>query len=278
MEPKDRIIVALDVPNLANALPLVEQLAPEVGMFKVGSQLYTAEGPAVIKTIQERGGGIFLDLKYHDIPNTVAEASREAIKLGVQMFNVHCSGGIAMMQVAVKAAEETVAGAETMLASRPVILGVTVLTSLDYATLYRMGFVTGFTTAEIDEQARRRGGFWNKEAQEELEREHVRALVKTLAQLAKEAGLDGVVASPQEIRVIREACGPNFLIVTPGIRLAGAEQHDQARVGTPRGAIAAGADYLVTGRPILQAPDPVEAAKHIAEEITAAMAERKETP
>jgi orotidine-5'-phosphate decarboxylase len=221
-----RVIVPLDVPTLAEAVALAKRLAGHVAAVKIGKQLFTAEGPAAIRAMHDLGLRVFLDLKYHDIPNTVAGAVTAAKSLGVWLMNVHASGGGEMMRAAAKAA----AGPD-----RPLVIAVTVLTSFS-EDAYRT--ITG-TSRTIEAQ------------------------VLHLAQETKTAGLDGVVASPHEIRAIRQACGPGFLIVTPGVRPADAAPNDQQRVMTPAEAIRAGADFLVIGRPITAAPDPVEAAKHI---------------
>ncbi len=242
-----RIIPALDV-SLARAIELADLLVPFVGMMKVGKQLYTAAGPSVIRAIRERGGGVFLDLKFHDIPNTVAAASAEAVKLGVSMFNVHCMGGLKMMQSARESADAT---AKELKRERPLILGVTVLTSLDYPAL-----------TEIYP-------FLNVDLPGEEQDRFIRDFVVHLALLAKKAGLDGVVCSPQEVAPIRAACGPGFVIVTPGVRPLGSAKGDQSRVGTPGQAIADSADYLVIGRPVTEAEDPVQAVHDIAAEIAA---------
>ena len=214
---------------------MARRLRNVIRLFKVGSQLYTAEGPRVIDRLAGLGYEVFLDLKFHDIPNTVAGAVVAAAELcDVTMLTLHASGGTAMMQ----AAREALAGRKT----RPALLGVTVLTSLDSESLREIG-VTG-TPAE---QA-----------------------VK-LAKLTQDAGLDGVVTSAQEVAEIRRACGAKFLIVVPGIRPASAEVHDQSRVATPGEATRAGANYLVVGRPISAAPDPRKAAKAIAAEIESAL-------
>ena len=261
IEAKERIIVALDVPSLDEALKLVEQLHPYVGYFKVGLELLTSEGaPKVVQAIKETGGRIFYDGKFKDIPNTVAGASRAATKLGVDIFNVHCLGGSAMMREARKAAEET---ATAMGRSRPLVLGVTILTSLNYDDLVVLGFYNELNIADPQELA-------------DIKRQRVEYLVAhKLAWLAQESGLDGVIASPQEIQAIRKYCQPEFQVVTPGVRPLWAATGDQKRVMTPGEAIKAGASYLVIGRPITQPPaeigSPVEAAKRIAEEITAAM-------
>jgi orotidine-5'-phosphate decarboxylase len=225
-EARDRLVVALDFPARAAALEMVERLRGEVGMFKVGKQLFTAEGPDLVREIVARGEKVFLDLKFHDIPNTVAGAVESAARLGVSLVNVHASGGLAMMQAAAKAARGT--------GTR--VLGVTVLTSLGAPDLAAVGF------SEPPER-----------------------LVIRLAKLAQEAGLDGVVAAPTELALLRAELGPDFVLLTPGIRLPGGEAQDQVRIATPQQAVAAGADYIVVGRPITQADDPVEMARRIVE-------------
>ena len=231
----NRILVALDVDSSAKALALADTLRGTVAGYKIGKQLFTAEGPDVVRALTARGDRVFLDLKFHDIPNTVAGAVRSAMATGAWMVNVHASGGSAMMRAAAQAAHDTAAKTG---AARPLVIGVTVLTSMDEAALAEVG-----TTRPVIEQ------------------------VVHLARLAKAAGLDGVVASPQEIAAIRTACGPDFHIVTPGIRPAGqAGTDDQARTLTPKEAVAAGATYLVIGRPITAAADPRAAAEAIAAE------------
>jgi orotidine-5'-phosphate decarboxylase len=236
--PADRLIVALDVDSIDSATRLVDTLAGQVTRFKIGSQLYTAAGPSVVDAVKKRGGEVFLDLKFHDIPNTVEGAAREAVRLGVFMFNVHASGGRAMMRAAAKGAADA---AQTLGVARPLVIAVTVLTSLDRAAL----------------------------ASELHVASSVEGHVLHLCTLAREAGLDGNVASPNEIRAIRNAMGRAWAIVTPGVRPAGSERNDQSRVATPRAAVEAGADYLVVGRPITGAPDPVRAAAAILAEMHA---------
>ncbi|MCC7123974.1 MAG: orotidine-5'-phosphate decarboxylase [Acidobacteria bacterium] len=232
----NRILVALDVDSRAKALHLADQLRGTVAGYKIGKQLFTAEGPDVVRALTSRGDRVFLDLKFHDIPNTVAGAVKSAIATGAWMVNVHASGGSAMMRAAATAAREQAA---KLGVTPPLVIGVTVLTSMDEAALAEIG-----TTRSVLEQ------------------------VVHLARLAKDAGLDGVVASPQEIAAIRAACGPDFAIVTPGIRPAGeAGKDDQARTLTPAQAVAAGATYLVIGRPITAASDPRAAAEGIAAEL-----------
>jgi orotidine-5'-phosphate decarboxylase len=226
--------VALDYDRLRAAVALARRLRGAVGLLKIGSQLYTAEGPRAIDRLAGFGFEIFLDLKFHDIPNTVAGAVAAAADLrAVTMLTLHASGGLGML----RAAREALTGKRT----RPALLAVTLLTSLNPAAMREIG-IAG-TPA-------------------------VRALA--LAKLAKEAGMDGVVASAHEARVIRRACGPKFLIVVPGVRPAAADANDQSRVATPAEAVRAGADYLVLGRPITAAPDPRAAAIAIAKELETA--------
>lgn len=228
-DPKERLIVALDVEGLAQAKSLLDRLQGVVGTYKIGSQLFTASGPAAVELVKKRGGSVFLDLKFHDIPNTVAGAVREAARLGVSMLNVHASGGTAMLKAAAEAAREA---AREFNIAKPLCLAVTVLTSLDRALLQReLGVAVS-----------------------------VEGHVLHLAGLAKAAGLDGSVCSPQEIRTVRNALGREWIIVTPGVRPTGSGTGDQARVSTPEQAISAGADYLVVGRPITGAPEPAAAA------------------
>ena len=232
MAPPDRLLVALDVESLRDAEALLGRLDGVVTGCKIGSQLFTAAGPAAVESARKRGFRVFLDLKFHDIPTTVAGAVREAARLGVAMLNVHASGGVAMMRAAAEAAAD-------FAAPRPLVLGVTVLTSLDRGTLAREVGVP----ASVD------------------------AHVLHLADRAREAGLDGCVASPREVRALRLALGPQWVIVTPGIRMPAAGADDQTRVATPRQARDAGADYVVVGRPITAAPDPAAAAAEILRQI-----------
>jgi orotidine-5'-phosphate decarboxylase len=205
-------------------------------MFKIGKQLFTAEGPRAVASIARLGSPIFLDLKFHDIPNTVAGAVRATASLpGVRLVNVHSLGGLAMMRAAARAAKES--------PSRPRVIAVTLLTSMDTREARRVG-IAG----------------------------RLESRVVALARLAQRAGLDGVVASPLEIRAIRRACGPKFLIVTPGVRPAASGRGDQSRVATPAEAIRAGADYIVVGRPITAARDPRAAAGQILSEMAQALA------
>lgn len=237
---KERLIFALDVDSYDEAQQWVRILADEVGMFKVGKQLFTRCGPQVVKMIRDAGGGVFLDLKYHDIPNTVAKASVEAARMGVQMFNVHALGGGKMMRTMI---EEVNAATIQEGLPLPIVLAVTILTSSSQDDLREVGI--------------------------ELP---VERMVPRLAALAQHNGLHGVVASAQELPLIRQACGDDFVVVTPGVRPATADRDDQQRVMTPGEAIAAGADYLVVGRPISKADDPVMAARAIVKEMTEAVA------
>ena len=233
---KEKLIVALDVETSADALKLLDDLRETVGMFKVGSQLFTAEGPDIVRQIVARGGRVFLDLKFHDIPNTVAAAGSEATRLGVSIFNVHASGGAEMMKRTAESVAET-ANRETL--AKPKVIAVTLLTSLDQKSLEQIG-----------------------------SHDDSRSFVTRLARMAASCGLDGVVASPHEIGIVRKTISdPEFLIVTPGIRSSNDEPDDQRRTLTTAEAIRAGADYLVVGRPILNARDPVAAANRIVEEI-----------
>jgi orotidine-5'-phosphate decarboxylase len=234
---RDQVFVALDVERLDDADALLERLAGHVGGCKIGNQLFTAAGPVAVERALKRGFRVFLDLKYHDIPNTVAGAVREAARLGVFVLNVHASGGAAMLRAA---AEAAVKAAKDFAVPRPLVVGVTVLTSLDRRALETDVGVPG----------------------------SVEAHVLRLAEQARAAGLDGCVASPREIKLLRNALGPRWMIVTPGIRPAERDD-DQMRTATPEAAIAAGADYLVVGRPITAAPDPVTAARALVEQIAA---------
>lgn len=249
-----RIIVALDVSNADTARGFAIELAPYVGAFKIGLELITTQQAGdVVRAIHKEGGSTFWDGKVHDIPATAAAAVREATRQRVAMFNVHCLGGFAMMQAAVAARDEI---CDEMAIVRPPGLGVTILTSHDHQALIDIGLVQF-----VDEC----------EDKVDIENYHKNGLVVRLARLAQDAGLDGVIASPQEIVPIRQACGGDFLIVTPGIRPAGSDADDQKRTDTPASAIESGADYLVIGRPITKADDPVKAAVGIGEEVTAAL-------
>ena len=225
----DRLIVALDVNTREAALGLCAALRPKVRHYKVGLELFTACGPSLVREILAAGGQVFLDLKLHDIPNTAARAAVEATRLGVGMFTVHLSGGL---QMARRVADEVAAHCEIYGTPRPHILGVTVLTSLTQEDLEQCG-----VTRPLEDQ------------------------VLALAGMARRAGLDGVVASAREVRRLREALGRDLLLVTPGIRPAGSDPQDQARTLTPREAIEAGSDYVVVGRPVSSARDPLEAAE-----------------
>jgi orotidine-5'-phosphate decarboxylase len=236
MKMKNKLIVALDVKTSAEAQRLVDMLRGIVGMFKIGSQLFTSTGPGFVREIVSSGERVFLDLKFHDIPNTVAAAGVEATRLGVSIFNVHAAGGSEMMRRTAGAAAES-AAAEGL--TRPLIIAVTVLTSADQMTLTEVG--------------------WSATPEN---------MVGRLSLLAEAAGMDGVVASPREVSIVRSTVKkPSFIIVTPGVRPEGVSLGDQSRVTTPREAITAGADYLVVGRPIIEAPDPATAALQIIEEM-----------
>lgn len=233
---KNRLIVALDVHSLKKAKALVDKLYPAVKIFKVGSELFTSCGPEAVRMIHNKGAKVFLDLKFHDIPNTVAGAVQAAKEMGVFMINAHSSGGEEMLKAAAQARGRS---------KRPIILAVTVLTSLDDEELKKVGVKT-----------------------------LARAQVRALTLLAKSAGLDGAVCSPREIKAVRKACGKRFLIVTPGIRPArpgsagrggpaSTKREDQKRIATPKKAVGDGADYIVVGRPITRAGDPLKAARAI---------------
>ncbi len=234
---KDRLALALDVDNDREALAIVAELKDSVGLFKVGLQLFTAYGPDIVRRITGMGGRVFLDLKYHDIPNTVAKASAEAVKLGVSIFNVHSLGGLDMMKAAAESAKET---AEKLNLPLPVLLAVTILTSMDEKSMRKELKIT-----------------------RSLRRE-----VAHLARLAQRAGMHGVVASPQEIKTLRRAVRGEFIILTPGVRPEWADKDDQQRIMTPGEAVKAGADYIVVGRPVLKASDRRAAVEKILEEIT----------
>jgi orotidine-5'-phosphate decarboxylase len=231
----NRILVALDVDTAADARAMAGKLRGAVGGFKIGKQLFTSEGPSIVEDLVARGDRVFLDLKFHDIPNTVAGAVRSATRLGVWMLNVHASGGQDMLRAARAAANE-----ESVRIGRPapLVIAVTVLTSLTDAGLTDIGVGSS-----------------------------VAAQVRRLASLTKSAGLDGVVASPLEISTVREACGRDFLVVTPGIRGSSDAKGDQARTMSAAEALAAGASYLVVGRPITAAPEPRAAAERMASEL-----------
>jgi orotidine-5'-phosphate decarboxylase len=245
--PRSSLIVALDFDSLSSAVKFAEKIADLVGMFKIGKQLFTAAGPDVVRQVAALGPGVFLDLKYHDIPNTVAGAVLSAAAInGLQLVNIHSLGGSAMMRAAVQSVNAVSAMGE----DRPRLLAVTILTSLDQKAMREVG-IAGPPNAGV----------------------------LKLAKLAKKAGVDGVVASAQEARAIRKACGQDFLIVTPGVRPAedsdagkktSTKKHDQSRTATPSEAIKAGADFIVVGRPILAAADPRAAAQAVVDEIAAA--------
>ena len=236
MEPKDKLIVALDVDSLNSARGIIDKLYPMVKIFKIGSQLFTNVGPSAVELVRACGGKVFLDLKFHDIPNTVANAARAATRLGVFMINLHVQGGFDMMKSAAAAVTDE---AKKLNVQRPIVLGVTVLTSIGEKDLKDL---------EI--------------------RKGVKTQVTYLAKLAKDARLDGVVASAEELQPIRWACGDDFVIVTPGIRPQWAQKGDQKRTATPKEAIKLGANYIVVGRPIIEAEDPKTAAEKILKEIS----------
>ncbi len=227
---RDRLIVALDVSSAAQARRLVQSIGEAATTYKVGKQLFTAEGPQVVRDLLASGRKIFLDLKFHDIPNTVAAAVRSAAELGVSMLTVHASGGSKMPQAAVEAARQS--------SARPLVLAVTVLTSLSDSDLQELG-IAGNTLSQV----------------------------RRLGALARSAGCGGLVASALEARELRRELGEGFAIVTPGVRPAGRAAGDQARVVTPREAIAAGATHIVVGRPILEAANPAQAAEAIVREL-----------
>ena len=240
--PRSSLIVALDFDSLSTALKFAKQVADLVGMFKIGSQLFTSAGPEAVRQVAQLGADIFLDLKFHDIPNTVAGAVLASAGIpGVQLVNVHALGGSAML----RAAAQAISAGVPMGADRPRLLAVTILTSMDQKAVREVGIAGPPATRVVK-----------------------------LAKLAQKSGVDGVVASVRETKAIRRACGREFLIVTPGVRLqetmAGAKNDDQTRTATPREAIRAGADFIVVGRPILAASDPRAAAQEIVDEIASA--------
>lgn len=237
---RDRLLVALDVESGDRALELAQELRDVAGGFKVGSRLFTREGPSIVRRLVDEGARVFLDLKFHDIPNQVAQTVEAAVQTGAWMVNVHASGGVPMMRAAARAAAEAAVSAD---GPAPLVIAVTVLTSMDEPTLHEVGV----PRSVLDH-------------------------VLSLAQLTQAAGLDGVVASPQETHAIRQMCGPDFVIVTPGIRgsAAGVEKNDQSRTMGPADAVRAGASFIVVGRPIIAAPDPRQAAERIAEELRGA--------
>jgi orotidine-5'-phosphate decarboxylase len=231
---KPKIFIPLDCPNSEMALAMCRQLQPLGPGFKVGLELFVAEGPAVMERISGLGVEVFLDLKFHDIPNTVAGAIRSAARLGASIINVHCGGGVAMMEAALLARNE----AEQITGRRMVLLGVTVLTSLDDLAVQQLGFPRSTSQQ-----------------------------VKHFVDLAVESGLDGVVCSAQELPLVRSIAGDSFVTMVPGIRPSWSSANDQKRVMTPREAAAAGAHCLVIGRPITGAPDPVEALRKVMSEL-----------
>ena len=222
---KPELIVALDVDTIERAEKLVDILYPEVKIFKIGSQLFTKSGPAAVKMVRKKGAKVFLDLKFHDIPNTVACAVQEAKSHEVFMLNVHASGGTGMLRAAVKARGKS---------KTPLLLAVTVLTSMDQQELGNIGILRAPS-----------------------------AQVKKLALLAKGCGMDGVVCSGHEIGIVRKACGKNFIILTPGIRPINSDEQDQKRIMTPESATRQGCNYIVVGRPIIKAKRPLQEAKNI---------------
>jgi len=240
--PRSSLIVALDFDSLSTALNFAQKVSDLVGMFKIGNQLFTSAGPEAVKQVAALGNAVFLDLKFHDIPNTVAGAVLSAAAIpGVQLVNVHALGGAAML----RAAAQAVSAGVPMGADRTRLIAVTILTSMEHKTMREVGIGGTPLTRAVK-----------------------------LAQLTKKCGVDGVVASVQEAKAIRKACGREFLIVTPGVRPAAKsgtkKEDDQARTATPAEAIKAGADYLVVGRPIIAADDPRAATRAVVEEIAAA--------
>jgi orotidine-5'-phosphate decarboxylase len=232
---KPQVFVALDFKSRGDALALVTKLLPIHKRFKVGLELFTAEGPTFVRDLVSRGAEVFLDLKFHDIPNTVAGAVRSATGLGARYFNVHCGGGSEMLRAAVKARNDE---ASRLGVAKPVLLGVTVLTSMDDAGIQEIGFPRSAS-----------------------------AQVKQFVELAQSAGLDGVVCSPQEISLVKQLAGPDFVTMVPGIRPAGSGSDDQKRTLTPKEAGAAGAHCLVIGRPITAASDPMAALQKVLGEL-----------
>ena len=239
LTPRERLIFALDVSTIEEARRWVKLIKNHVGMFKVGFEFFTAFGPGAVRAVQEEGGEIFLDLKFHDIPNTAAMAAMNAARLGVGIINLHATGGLRMMERVVTVVNE---GCEAEGRERPLLLAVTLLTSLAEGDLEEVGI-----TGPVGER------------------------VVELASLAKRAGMDGVVASPHEVRPIRERLGDDFVILTPGIRPSGSRSDDQRRAMTPAEAIGAGSDYIVVGRPIRLSEEPVGAAEAILAEIEGAV-------
>ncbi len=235
MDPKDKLIIALDVNTKDSALEIIDKLKNEVKFFKIGLELFSSCGPSIAQEAVKRGGRIFLDLKYHDIPNTASRAAVSVTGLGVFMLNVHALGGFDMMK---KTAEAVRQEALRLKAIPPKIIAVTILTSMDEMALKKVGI-----------------------------NDTMASEVLRLAKLAKEAGLDGVVSSPSEVKVLREALGKDFLIVTPGVRPEWAATGDQKRIATPARAIADGASFIVVGRPVIEAKDRQEAVRKILKEM-----------
>lgn len=233
---QDPIILALDVPTLRQAAEWVERLYPEIQQFKIGSQLFIAEGPKVVERVHKKGGRVFLDLKWHDIPNTVANACREAVKLGVWMCNVHALGGTEMLKAAREAIDDE---NRKKMGTAPILVAVTVLTSVDQSALEEIGI-----------------------------QKEIKQTVHDLAKLVQASGLDGVVCSGHEIQLVRSVCGPKFITVIPGVQnpFEAVAQKDQKRMLTPKQAIANGADYIVMGRSILNSSDPVRLIQRIRKE------------
>lgn len=242
-DPADKLIFALDAANFDEAQSWIELLSGHVGMLKVGKELFTSVGPKIVDSIKERGGRVFLDLKFHDIPNTVARAAEAAVRMNVDMFNVHAAGGSRMLRETVEA---VAACAQKQGIPKPAVLAVTVLTSLNNDDLAEIGFY-----------------------------QSTNDLVMRLAKMAQKAGATGVVASPQDITMLRRELPEDFVIVTPGIRSASEPvKDDQKRTLSAKEAIEAGADYIVVGRPIRQAKDPLEACRQIRQEISDGLAAR----
>ncbi|MCI0469243.1 MAG: orotidine-5'-phosphate decarboxylase [Nitrospirae bacterium] len=239
MKLKEKLIVALDVSSQAEALDTIDRIGEYVEVFKVGFELFVSSGYGIVKAVQKKGKKVFLDLKFHDIPNTVARAAASAARLGVYMFNLHASGGLEMMKRCRESVDE-VCHKENI--NKPLIIGVTVLTSIDSDALKKEA-----------------GVHYSLKNQ-----------VKNLSLLAQNAGLNGVVASPYEIKMIKEHCGKEFLVVTPGIRPSWLPPNDQRRTATPKEALKSGADYIVMGRGILRQDDPVRAIELISLDILTA--------
>jgi len=237
LSAREKIVLALDVNTQQEALALVKGLSDYVGVFKVGMQLFSSAGPDIVKCINDMGGRVFVDLKFHDIPNTVAAAGRVMTRMNCYMFNVHAAGGREMMR---KVTAEVREEADRLGVEAPLVLAVTVLTSISQSELEKEMFISG-----ID----------------------LKDLVVKWALIARESGISGVVCSPHEIAAIRKACGPDFKIVTPGIRPAWAQENDQKRITTPRQALEMGADFIVIGRPITGADNPRQAAEKIVKEL-----------